>query len=245
MTTLQYLNQFAFKENIHLSNLRAIACEKKLEHIQVSPMQGATLTFLTRLIHAEHALELGTLMGYSSLAIALGLRETGQLITCDHDSRYLDIAKTYWSQAGVASRIETVTMDAMEYIEQYCQLGPWCHSRESGGSYLSQRDSRFRGNDSGVRGNDSGEKLFDIIFLDADKKRYIEYYHALKPLLQPSGLLIIDNTLWHGKVTQSPPYEDPRTQVIHELNTIIANDQTVNHLLLPIGDGLTVVQRTQ
>jgi caffeoyl-CoA O-methyltransferase len=84
--------------------------------------------------------------------------------------------------------------------------------------------------------------LFDLAFVDADKHNYEAYYDELVPRIRPGGLLLVDNTLWDGAVLDEE--DDSReTVVIKALNDRIAADQRVRAVLLPIGDGVTVVQR--
>ena len=83
---------------------------------------------------------------------------------------------------------------------------------------------------------------FDFIFIDADKKNYDAYYELSLKLLEPGGLLLIDNVLWAGKVAD-PDHQDISTLEIRKLNHKINNDPRVTISLVPIGDGLTLIQR--
>jgi caffeoyl-CoA O-methyltransferase len=74
--------------------------------MQISPDQGAFMTFLTRLVGARFAVEVGTFTGYSSLCIARGLAEGGRLLCCDISEEWTAIAREHWDQAGVADRID-------------------------------------------------------------------------------------------------------------------------------------------
>lgn len=84
--------------------------------------------------------------------------------------------------------------------------------------------------------------LFDLAFVDADKANYGAYYEELVPRIRPGGLLLVDNTLWGGTVLDEKDDSDD-TRAIRALNDRIAADERVRVVLLPIGDGLTVVQR--
>ena len=84
--------------------------------------------------------------------------------------------------------------------------------------------------------------VFDLAFVDADKANYTAYYEALLPRLRPGALLMVDNTLWGGAVLDDKDDSDD-TVAIRALNDRIAADPRVRVVLLPIGDGLTVVQR--
>jgi len=83
---------------------------------------------------------------------------------------------------------------------------------------------------------------FDLAFVDADKTGYADYYEELLPRLRPGGLLLVDNTLWGGAVLDEHDETDD-TVAIRALNDRIAADRRVRVVLLPIGDGVTVVQR--
>lgn len=85
---------------------------------------------------------------------------------------------------------------------------------------------------------------FDLIFLDADKANYPGYYELLVERLNPGGLLLADNVLWSGKVTQQEELNSDRdTQLIHAFNEKVHNDARVECLLLPVRDGLMLVRR--
>ncbi len=80
---------------------------------------------------------------------------------------------------------------------------------------------------------------FDFAFIDADKTNYDAYYEHCLELVRPGGLILIDNTLWHGDVI-NPQKQDADTVAIRALNKKLQADQRVDVSLLPIGDGLTV-----
>lgn len=83
---------------------------------------------------------------------------------------------------------------------------------------------------------------FDFIFIDADKNNYINYYEKSLLLVKKNGLIAIDNVLWKGKVADESEQETT-TITIHKLNQLIVNDERVDMILLPIDDGLTIVQK--
>ena len=74
--------------------------------MQISPEQGHFLAFLVRLIGARRVLEVGTYTGYSSLCMALALPPDGRIVACDKSAEWTDVARQYWSKAGLADRIE-------------------------------------------------------------------------------------------------------------------------------------------
>ncbi|MBB6351554.1 O-methyltransferase [Nonomuraea muscovyensis] len=82
----------------------------------------------------------------------------------------------------------------------------------------------------------------DLAFLDADKQGYPVYYELLVERLRPGGLLMVDNTLWSGRVTD-PADETPTTVSIREFNDLVAADPRVTTVLLPLADGLTMIRK--
>ena len=84
--------------------------------------------------------------------------------------------------------------------------------------------------------------LFDIVFIDADKTNYTNYYESVIQLIKKDGLIIIDNVLWHGEVADENNNEK-FTNIIREFNTHVKNDNRVEQIILPIGDGLTVCRK--
>jgi caffeoyl-CoA O-methyltransferase len=83
---------------------------------------------------------------------------------------------------------------------------------------------------------------FDLIFIDADKANYVNYYRRALDLLSANGVILIDNVLWSGEVLKQPP-PDERTAAIQELNRAVAQDSRVNAVLVTIRDGVLVVKR--
>lgn len=85
-------------------------------------------------------------------------------------------------------------------------------------------------------------ETFDLAFIDADKANYPKYYELCLKLVRSSGLILIDNVLWYGRVAD-PEVIDQRTRILRELNAKIHQDQRVELVMLPIGDGLTVARK--
>jgi caffeoyl-CoA O-methyltransferase len=84
--------------------------------------------------------------------------------------------------------------------------------------------------------------LFDLIFIDADKTNYVNYYRRALDLLAPKGVILIDNVLWSGEVLQQPP-PDERTAAIQDLNRTVSADPRVTAVLVTVRDGILVVRK--
>jgi len=81
---------------------------------------------------------------------------------------------------------------------------------------------------------------FDLVFIDADKENYINYFNMIVPMMNIGGIILSDNVLWSGKVLEPLNPKDMSTKVLLEYNELLKNDPRVETVLLPIRDGLTV-----
>ena len=85
----------------------------------------------------------------------------------------------------------------------------------------------------------NSKRKFDLVFIDADKENYVNYYEESIKLIDKNGLIIIDNVLWHGEVADKSK-NDKFTIIIREFNKHIKDDNRVTKNIIPIGDGLTI-----
>lgn len=85
-------------------------------------------------------------------------------------------------------------------------------------------------------------ETFDLVFIDADKENYVEYFHSIKPKLKSGSVVMFDNVLWYGKVLQENP-KQKSTQVIRQLNELIAADEDFENLILPLRDGVNLLRK--
>ena len=86
------------------------------------------------------------------------------------------------------------------------------------------------------------KQKFDLVFIDADKENYKNYYDQSLDLIEKNGLIIIDNVLWHGEVADTKN-QDKLTTIIREFNSYINRDKRTENLIIPVGDGLTVCRK--
>lgn len=86
-------------------------------------------------------------------------------------------------------------------------------------------------------------ETFDLIFIDADKKEYPEYYRKALPLLRIGGFIIADNTLWSGHVVEEEYSRDRQTAAIRRFNDMVARDSSVEKVIVPVRDGLTLIRK--
>ncbi len=181
--------------------------QRTMEYPQmlVGPLEGAFLKMMTQLVGAKRVLEIGMFTGYSALCFAEALPADGTVITCEINEKSAAVARRYFAQASVGSKISVrlgLALDTMRTL-----TGP-----------------------------------FDLIFIDADKINYLNYYRRAIDLLAPNGVILIDNVLWSGEVLKQPP-PDESTAAIQELNRVVSNDPQVATVLVTIRDGILVVRR--
>lgn len=85
--------------------------------------------------------------------------------------------------------------------------------------------------------------LYDIVYIDANKREYCEYYELVFDMIRPGGLILADNVIWDGKVCQDPLPQDKQTLSIARFNDMVSSDPRVESVILPIRDGLNVIRK--
>jgi caffeoyl-CoA O-methyltransferase len=86
-------------------------------------------------------------------------------------------------------------------------------------------------------------EMFDLVFIDADKEQYLEYYNLVFDKVRPGGFILADNVLWGGKVMKKEKNIDKETTGIKEFNNFVTNDDRVENVLLPFRDGLMIIRK--
>jgi predicted O-methyltransferase YrrM len=139
-------------------------------------VQGKLLEFISRMISPESILEIGTFTGYSAICLARGLKPNGNLITIELNDELTAFAHSFFTQAGVDSKITQMTGKAQHIIP-------------------------------------SLDQKFDLVFIDGDKREYIEYYKLVIDKVKPGGFILADNVFWGGKAFESDT-TDPQSRGI-------------------------------
>ena len=165
--------------------------------------QGRVLSMLSKIIHPNNILEIGTYTGYATLCLAEGLAKNGTIDTLDNEEELFDFQRKYFDKTNWANQITQHLGDALAIIPTL-------------------------------------NKKYDLVFIDADKENYINYFHLIVPMMNKGGIILSDNVLWSGKVLEEVKQGDITTQILLEYNQILKDDVRVETVLLPIRDGLTV-----
>lgn len=85
--------------------------------------------------------------------------------------------------------------------------------------------------------------MWDMAFIDADKREYVQYYEMILPRLRKGGYILADNTLWYGRITEEVRQSDLQTQGLQQFNDIVAQDDRVEKVIFPLRDGLTIIRK--
>jgi predicted O-methyltransferase YrrM len=134
---------------------------------------------------------------------------------------------------GLTPNGKLVTIDINE------ELAPRVRSYFSASGFSEQIDYKFG---AAMELIPTLNEKWDIVFIDADKDNYINYYHLVFPMVKIGGYIIADNVLWSGKVIDPTKY-DKDTQLLREYNLLTHEDERVEEVLLPIRDGLMVSRK--
>lgn len=95
------------------------------------------------------------------------------------------------------------------------------------------------------RFREEGRELYDLVFIDANKRDYPEYYELVFDLVRPGGWILADNVLWDGKVALDPLPQDRQTLGIDSFNRRVASDPRVESVIIPLRDGLNLIHKLQ
>lgn len=177
--------------------------------MQISAEQAWFMRRVARMLRARRAFEVGVFTGYSSLAVALELKEmhgeAGRLLACDVSEQWTSQARGYWRDAGVEGLIQLELRPATETLAQQLAAG-------EGGQY-------------------------DFGFIDADKVGYDAYYEAGLKLLRQGGVMLFDNMLWGGAVADGADRTED-TVALRALAHKARDDKRVHTAMLAVGDGI-------
>ena len=89
----------------------------------------------------------------------------------------------------------------------------------------------------------SSDVLYDLVFIDADKREYSAYLDAVLPLVRPGGWILADNTLWDGHIIEEAYDKDKQTLALRAFNDKVAQDERLDKVILPLRDGLTIIRK--
>lgn len=180
----------------------------------VSPNQGKLLYTLALLCNARNILEIGTLGGYSTIWLARALPSDRRLISLEYNSLHAKVARQNITRAGLESKVEIRVGKAIELLPQI--------EREARRTCLGECNRVVE-----------SETItpFDLIFIDADKPPYTEYFQWAIKLARPGALIIADNVIREGKVLDTNS-EDEKVLGVQRFNEMLATNHDVTATIL-------------
>lgn len=190
-------------------------------------VQGELLRMLVKMSGAKRVLELGTFTGYASICLASALPEDGHLDTLELNDELEDLIREGFERAGVSDRISLHIGDCKKTLLEFNRRSQ--ASEENMSKEKGQTDETFR--------------QYDMVFIDANKREYCDYYELVFPLVRPGGWILADNVLWDGKVCAETISQDRQTQGILAFNEMVAADPRVENVILPLRDGLSIIYK--
>ena len=205
----------------------ALAWVEKQTHIRTNharmlsgAVQGQIMRMLVQSTGASRILELGTFTGYSAICLASAMPEGGHLDTLEINDELEDLILEGFERAGLDDKIRLHIGDCKETLRRLrSEMG-----LEDGGAA-------------------DPVKLYDLVYMDANKREYCEYYELIFDMVRPGGLILADNVLWDGKVCQDPLPQDKQTLGIARFNDMVAADPRVESVILPLRDGLNLIRK--
>ena len=215
MTLDEYIEAHIDAEGDYLHRLwRATQLHLNYPRMASGHVQGRVLKMLVQMIRPQTVLEIGTFTGYSALCMAEGLADGAVLHTVEINDEQEDFTRPWLEGSPWADKIQLHIGDALQLLDD-----------------RQMPDSPLHG------------LKFDLVFIDADKRHYTDYYEAVLPRLNEGGYILADNTLWDGHVVQDYVREsDLQTQGILAFNDHVAADPRVEKVIMPVRDGLTIIR---
>ena len=227
MTLFEYIEQHSSPENEVLQQItRSTHLEVINPRMLSGHVQGRVLSMISQMIRPKRILELGTFTGYSALCLAEGLTEDGMLLTIEHNDEMEEAIRRNLALSPLGEKIHLVIGDAKEWLREFRERSQASYCLENAPEALQLR----------------GEGLFDLVFIDADKKEYCDYLDLVIPLMREGGWILADNTLWDGHIIDPAYDKDRQTVALREFNDKVAEDPRLEKVILPLRDGLTVMR---
>ena len=189
-------------------------------------LQGELMRILVQISGARRILELGTFTGYSATCMASVLPANGHLDTLELNDELEDLILEGFEKAGVENKVQLHIGDCKETLVRLrSEMGLGAVGSENADNSVDT------------------SKLYDIVYIDANKREYCEYYDLVFDMIRPGGLILADNVIWDGKVCMDPIPQDKQTLEIVRFNNKVSADPRVESVILPLRDGLNVIRK--
>lgn len=195
-------------------------------------IQGQLLRMISQICGAKRILELGTFTGFSAICLASGMGEGGHLDTLELNDELEDLILEGFERAGLEDVIQLHIGDCKETLKSLrAEMG------------LTESPESESSADNAANNNVHDAQLYDIVYMDANKREYCEYYDLVFDMVRPGGLILADNVIWDGKVCQDPLPQDKQTLSIVKFNDMVSADPRVESVILPLRDGINLIRK--
>ncbi len=219
----QYSIDFGNKKSPEILNLIDYSNKNLLNgHMQTGIEQCSFMGFLAKLIHANSYLEIGIFTGYSLISMVTYLPHNAIVTALELEEKHIEIVRAnvkLANEISLKNPLQPKIYQEIEYIK--------------GDANITMPELV------------SENRKYDLIFIDANKSAYLDYYQYAKNLLSKTGILMIDN-VFKGYNNLSDSNKTPKfIEKVHNMNLAVLNDPEVESCMLPISDGLTLVRLKQ
>lgn len=189
--------------------------------------QGQLLRMLAQMVGANRILELGTFTGFSAICLGSALGEDGHMDTLELNDELEDLIYGGFERAGLSDKIDVHFGDCKETLRRFrVKMGLNADPQEGVSEVVTDES-----------------QLYDVVYIDANKREYCEYYDLVFDMIRPGGLILADNVIWDGKVCMDPLPQDKQTLSIVAFNDKVSVDPRVESVILPLRDGLNVIRK--
>lgn len=236
---------------------RETALRTKQSRMLSNGIQGEFLQAFSLMLRPQAILEIGTFTGYSTICLSRGLQEGGVIDALEINDELEDIILGGYARAELLrEQVAAGSSDAvgLSGADESASAAGLSGAVEYSGADESTSAAGLSGNADLMSGTahlhigdarkiiPTLDRTYDLVYIDANKREYIEYYRLVFDKIRPGGYIIADNVLWSGKAEMDSPPQDPQTKAIIAFDEMIRSDTRVESVVLPIRDGVCVVR---
>lgn len=217
--------------------------------------EGLFLNAFVKCVNAKRVLEIGTFTGYSLICLADAVLHNTKLCkNTMQDDRTLEVDEFFVDALEINQELEYIIAEGLQRakVEEITRVSfgdardllqkiakERTASKESRNYSNEEKYEQGKNEEDKCGSEKCGSEKYDVVFIDANKREYAEYYNLVFPLVKVGGYILADNVLWYGKVN----CRDKKTAGIIEFNSLVENDTRVSKMLYKIRDGLYIIRK--
>ncbi|KAL9969514.1 hypothetical protein ACROYT_G021736 [Oculina patagonica] len=210
----KYVTEYGIREPLPLTKLRQATLNHPDYEMIASADEVQLIRLLLQLLKAKKVIEIGAYTGYNTLSMAMTLPPDGKVVACDITDEFMQ-------------EVQSMNFFKEAGVESKIDLKLQ--------SAITTLDELLAAGEA---------ESFDLVFIDAEKTLYDQFYEKSLPLLRKGGLIVIDNALWGRRVCDSEKrVSDEETRALHNLNVKVHEDPRVVMCLIPFADGVNIAMK--